>query len=476
MSFDTLATALGAAVAALRGAPRAARACAQADERELLDLTRLAAEARRLLEATSAALAGEIASRSHRDLGAEGLAQRSGFRTPEELVRVVAGSSGRDAAAVVAIGRLVRAAESATSGTDEQSRAARPAVDDEREPWLRPVGEAVAAGRLSLASAEAIRSGLGRPGPSVSLGELERAAARLCAEAVALDPDRVARRARELRADLDRESVAANERARREARSLRMFRTADGMTRLVWTMDPETAAVAGDVYDRATSPRRGGPRFVDPARSSEAERILADPRTTEQLASDVFLELLRQGAEADPSRLLGTGGAVVRVLVDERSLRERTGRAHIEGQAEPVSIETAERMTCCGGIVPIVFDDEGQALNVGREQRLFTARQRIALAARDGGCRWPGCDRPPSWSEAHHVRHWVRDGGRTDIADGVLLCRHHHLLLHNNHWEIERRRGEYWLVPPPDVDARRQPIAMPSTSGALRDLLRSRAG
>jgi hypothetical protein len=72
-----------------------------------------------------------------------------------------------------------------------------------------------------------------------------------------------------------------------------------------------------------------------------------------------------------------------------------------------VSLETVERAACSGIVVPVLFGSEAQALDVGRERRLFTTRQRTALATRDGGCRFPGCERPPSWTEAHHIRHWA---------------------------------------------------------------------
>jgi hypothetical protein len=88
--------------------------------------------------------------------------------------------------------------------------------------------------------------------------------------------------------------------------------------------------------------------------------------------------------------------------------------------------------------VPILFDRDGQVVNVGRDHRLFTHRQRIGLAARDGGCVWPGCDRPPSWCEAHHIDEWDAHHGHTNIADGVLLCRFHHLLVHDRGWRIHR--------------------------------------
>jgi hypothetical protein len=131
-----------------------------------------------------------------------------------------------------------------------------------------------------------------------------------------------------------------------------------------------------------------------------------------------------------------------------------------------------ERIACTSGTVPIIFDQHGQAIDVGREHRLFTRRQKDALAARDGGCRWPGCERRPSWTEAHHVEHWKRDHGATDLANGILLCRHHHLLLHDNHWEIGRDSdGGYWLIPPPDIDRTRTPRPMPHKSAALSDLM-----
>jgi len=162
----------------------------------------------------------------------------------------------------------------------------------------------------------------------------------------------------------------------------------------------------------------------------------------------------------------------VRVLVTAEALRARDGHGRLESCDEAVSIKTVERIACTHGTMGLAFDPDGQPLDVGREQRLYTRRQRIALAARDGGCRWPGCERPLSWTEAHHTKHWHRDDGPTDVADGLLLCRHHHLLLHNNHWEIARDGGRFCLTPPINVDAAQTPVLMPSRSAAMRDLQR----
>lgn len=120
--------------------------------------------------------------------------------------------------------------------------------------------------------------------------------------------------------------------------------------------------------------------------------------------------------------------------------------------------------------MPILLD-EGQVINIGRDGRLFTRFQKMGLAARDGGCIFPGCDRPPAWTEAHHINEWHRDQGRTDIADGVLLCRHHHMLVHNNGWRVTREGSDYFVVPPRSHDPQQRPIPAPSKSAAIRRLV-----
>jgi hypothetical protein len=131
-----------------------------------------------------------------------------------------------------------------------------------------------------------------------------------------------------------------------------------------------------------------------------------------------------------------------------------------------VSIGTVERHICDRGALPIQFDPAGQVVNLGHTQRRFTSRQKTALAARDGGCRFPGCSRPPSWTEAHHIDHW-QHGGRADVADGILLCRHHHLLLHDNGWRIVRDGATYFLIPPRLIDPEQQPILAPPQTGLV---------
>ena len=152
------------------------------------------------------------------------------------------------------------------------------------------------------------------------------------------------------------------------------------------------------------------------------------------------------------------------------------GPGWIEGQTEPVSADTIARMACTGSTSTITFDETGQPIDVSSEQRLFARKQRSGLAARDGGCMWTDatgtstCDRPPSWTEAHHIEHWDRDGGKTTILNGILLCKYHHLTLHNDGWEIYRVKSRYWLVPPVSVDPDQNPRLIRSRSDAYAQL------
>jgi hypothetical protein len=155
----------------------------------------------------------------------------------------------------------------------------------------------------------------------------------------------------------------------------------------------------------------------------------------------------------------------VRVHVLENDLLRGAGAAHLEGQTAAISIETAKRIACDTGLTPIRFDYPGHPIDVGHTQRHFTTRQRIALAARDGGCRAPGCDRPPSWCEAHHNDEWFRDDGPTSLKNALLLCKFHHLLIHNRGWHIEREPGtrhEFVLVMPATLTTPHRRIPLPS--------------
>lgn len=97
--------------------------------------------------------------------------------------------------------------------------------------------------------------------------------------------------------------------------------------------------------------------------------------------------------------------------------------------------ELAATWLCDSEVARLVMSAEGVPLELGRSVRTASAGQRRALWARDGGCAVPGCDRPPAWCDAHHVRWWDK-GGSTDLANLALLCRHHHRRVHAGALEI----------------------------------------
>src|SRR5215207_2030507 len=412
---------------------------ARASHQELMSGMRLWASHVRHAESVVAAFAGEIDRRSSRDAGHEGLAASTGARGPEGLVSTLTGKSARDARDLVTVGRLMDA----------------PPV------WLTDVAAGVSDGSVSVGAAAAIVTGLGEPTADLGVDDLLDAAQTLVAEAGQLPPEKVAKRARELRDELDAAGIADREQALRQKRFLRLTPRPDGMTSIFGLLDPESAALVTDAIDCVTAPRRHGPRFVDDAERARADAIINDPRTTDQLALDALVEMIRIAAAADPGRVFGVRKPAVRVHVDARDLQKHEGAGHLEGQTSAVSIATVERIACADGYVPVLFQSGG-AIDVGLTQRLFTPRQRIALAAIWGGCAHPDCDRPPSWCEAHHALEYD-NGGPTDIANGILLCRFHHMLTHNNGWTIRpphQPDGKWLMHPPPGRPGVQKPIEL----------------
>lgn len=461
-------------VAALEGLSRDPLVLRGVDERTVLAVNGLQARAARLLGAGAAVIAGEIAYRSRPALGMSGLAQRTGFRTPERFLTQTTGVTKQQAVRAVSAGSLMGEI-AAEGGVDEVTGE----VLVPPKPWLRPVAAAVAAGELSTAAAQVIGSGLGCPNSAVTAAQLETTAASLVAQALAgVDADRLARLARDARDELDAAGVALREEEARQARSLTHFPLPSGGGKAIWTMDPETYAEFVDVYNRATSPKLGGVRFVSADQAERARLIASDGRTAVQLASDALLQVLRLGAGANPAVLLGSGAPVIRITVREDDLQTGTGFGTIEGAgagaAGPgtaVSIPTVQRMLCGGESIRIGFDRHGTVMDVEREQRLYSKRQGEVLAVKFGGCMDPGCDRPPSWCERHHILQWKRDRGKTVIENGILLCRWHHLKYHNEGYEIERDSfGNYWQIPPARIDPERRRVAMPLKSNAIRRL------
>lgn len=139
-----------------------------------------------------------------------------------------------------------------------------------------------------------------------------------------------------------------------------------------------------------------------------------------------------------------------------------------------VFLNTADisRLACDCTITRVVFGPASDPLDVGRAKRLVMPAMRKAVDARDLGCVFPGCDRTPHWCDAHHIIHWI-DGGETCVMNLVLLCRHHHTLIHDHGWRLKgepgslrfyRPDGTEWSETPP------APQSPPRRQGPILDI------
>ncbi len=213
----------------------------------------------------------------------------------------------------------------------------------------------------------------------------------------------------------DGDSLAARQ---YESRSLSLVAGADDMTFLSGTIDPFDTEIIKRALDR------------------EYDKLhqAGDDRTPGQQRVDALVAICRQYLEGIPFR--GSAEPHVLISIAHDVFTDEVHGAGVTQDGKPVSRQTALRAACAGSMQRLVHAD-GVPLDLGRSIRNFTRQQRRALAFRDGGCRFPGCDRPPSQCEAHHIEPFgAPHHGKTDIANGLLLCWHHHHFVHELGWTI----------------------------------------
>jgi hypothetical protein len=214
-------------------------------------------------------------------------------------------------------------------------------------------------------------------------------------------------------------------------------RTFDGWWDLQGRLDPAMgAAVAAAIRSEAERLWRAEAETAEGHRHTPAERNAI-----------ALADLVARGVDPDRDDTREPPTALVVIGLDD--LRgDGDGDGEVVGGG-PISAETARRLTCDAKVCRVLVDTDGAILDKGRATRTATRDQRHALTVRDRGCVFPGCDRPPGWCDAHHIRHWTRDLGPTDLWNLVLLCSHHHHLLHEGGWSIERA-GPGWIFRRPD--------------------------
>jgi hypothetical protein len=483
--METVTSTLTSTAAAVDALGCCAADIAALDDADLLDGQHLLTEHRRVWDVRASLFAAEIARRSTRDLGQAGLAQKNGFGSAEKLIQKVTGTSHSEATRLVSLGTMMAEVEAVDDLTELLGEGALGDSDDDEgpalpvvQPWYEPVTRAVTGGRISLDAGDAIRRGLGVVSDAVPAEDLRTAAASLVERAAAgATIDQLWRDAHLLRDELDAAGIQAREDAELQKRSLTFRVTTDGSSDGRFHLTPEDTVTVVGAIDAATRPRIGGPRFVDPDQKAEADLLVADPRTLEQLRYDTFLGLFTAGINADPSTAPRSAGPAVKIIVvDTDHTSDQPDNfsfvtGQIEGTTATVGRATIDRLICTDGWRHYLIDSDGQVLDRGRDERTFTPKQRDAIALRDGWCMDPNCTKPPNQTEAHHIEHWLRDHGETNTDNGILLCRWHHLTYHRLGYEIIRDpHGKYWLQPPTTIDPNQTLIYMPSQTTAIRTL------
>jgi hypothetical protein len=175
--------------------------------------------------------------------------------------------------------------------------------------------------------------------------------------------------------------------------------------------------------------------IIETALTAEMTRDLqaADPRRTAQRRLDALVNICRRDLDRGESEVHGVRPHVTAVIHINQTTGDTTdlvARARAERHSGGRLSQTMiELLTCDCNLSRIILAGRSEILDVGRATPTVTPAQWKALAARDGHCQAPGCNRPPSDCQAHHIRHWTH-GGPTDLENLKLLCWYHHRQQH----------------------------------------------
>jgi hypothetical protein len=287
-------------------------------------------------------------------------------------------------------------------------------------PFHPELTAAMATGELSHEHARLILGCLRRlPGEWAVVAESE-----LIEASRRVDPTSLGQLCRELRvrscADEDAEALAQR---MYDERWLTMSTTFEGMVHLEGMLDPESGATVAAAL---------GPMLVRAGAD--------DTRLAAQRRADALVELARRALAAGALPDHGGDRPQVVVTIPWTELRDgiaagQPSRASLNGV--PITPSIARRIACDAGILPAVLGADGEILDLGRSQRLFSKAQRRAAALRDGGCVFPDCQAHLERCQLHHLDFWEH-GGRSDLHNSAYLCAFHHWLVHNSRWAITR--------------------------------------
>lgn len=328
-----------------------------------------------------------------------------------------------------------------------------------RGPRLTLTAAALDAGTISAAHAKVILRGLDDLPEGVTTDQRRACEAELLRLAANRSPSQLRRAARRVLETYEPDEtvvdqheddlVAREEEAARERSAFWVKDNRDGTMTGQFTVPWVSGMMLKKVIDAMTAPRR---HTTDgPGDARESGGADGSGRAAEQLSpSDRSLDwqhrrglafadlLMRIPTDHLHSKVSATMLITTRVddliagLLDEGLVPAGT-RVGSTDVHDVISAGTARRLACGAGLLPTVLDGDSVPLDLGRQRRLFTDNQRMALATRYDECAAEGCDRPFAWTEIHHLRPWEA-GGLTDLDNAAPLCGTHHHMIDSALW------------------------------------------
>ncbi len=303
-----------------------------------------------------------------------------------------------------------------------------------------PVAAGLRDGWLSSAKAVAITRAI-KALPSTS--DRPRAVALMLDEAKRLNASELAKAGRHLLSVIDperddRQLERELDREDRAAHLHRFLSVTDDHAGGAWIRGrcaAEDAALLKTTLQSQAAPTPAAACDPDSCRVPGCGHDGRDPRDHGARLLDALIETCRRAQTAD--LLPHQHGAPPRLtlLMDYADLLAGLGVGVTEDGTE-IPASAVRRLCCDAEVIPAVLGSTGEVLDVGRGSRLVTPAIWKALVARDRHCRFPGCRRPPLMCHAHHLQHWI-DWGPTSLDNLLLLCGHHHRLVHSGPWRVE---------------------------------------
>lgn len=247
----------------------------------------------------------------------------------------------------------------------------------------------------------------------------------------------------------DPAGYAAEEADKAQARSLSLTTGEGGMVWIRGVLDPEGGAVLRSALDPLA--RRSG---------------RGDVRPLHQRLGDSLVELARHALDGGKLPRKSGQRPHLQVTATLETLLGRCGAPAADLELSlPISAAAVERLACDCNVTRVLLNADSQVIDVGRTTRKIPVAMAKALRVRDQRCRWPGCDRPTSWTSGHHLNHWAR-GGTTDLSNLVLLCHRHHWMVHEGRWQLIRTDEGQFVTVPPQLDLLSRFARGPDTSAA----------